>query len=80
MSSCAIVAELGHVLMPATPERPIENFLLTRHGCQQQALNQMTDFRNRQRNEVPIFFGVVGFAACARTATSAAWASSDSVM
>src|SRR3712207_3665157 len=80
VSACSIVAELGSALMPAAPEGPTENILFTRHARQQQTLNQVTDFRNRQWNELPIFFGAVGFAACARTTASAAWASSESVM
>jgi hypothetical protein len=74
------MAELGRALMLAAPVRPMENFLFPRCGRQQHALNQVTDFRNRQWNELQIFFGAVGFVAWARTATRAACASSESVM
>lgn len=38
----------------------MEYLLLAWRGRQQDALNEVTDFGNRQRNEVPLFFGAVG--------------------
>ena len=60
MASGSVMAELGRALMPAPPQRPMEYLLLAWRGRQQDALNEVTDFGNRQRNEVPLFFGAVG--------------------
>ena len=54
MAAGAIVAEFRVVLMAAAPQGPFQNFSLSRHSGQQDALNQVSHFRHCERDHIAL--------------------------